>query len=95
MFIRLFHGSGTIVALCLLTLPAVTLADTVIAGSFALGAVTTVADSYTLRQLIEQARRNNKNLQAARYAVDVARSRLTQAEVRPKPSTELTLTTLP
>ena len=89
MFIRLSRGSSTIVALCLLTLPVVTLADAVIAGPLAPGAVTTVADSYTLHQLIEQARRNNRDLQAARFAVDVARTRLTQAGARPNPHLEL------
>jgi cobalt-zinc-cadmium efflux system outer membrane protein len=38
-----------------------------------------------LRQLIELARRDNKDLQAARYAVDIGRARLQQAGLRSNP----------
>jgi cobalt-zinc-cadmium efflux system outer membrane protein len=41
--------------------------------------------SLDLRQLIELARRDNKDLQAARFAVDIGRARLQQAGLRANP----------
>lgn len=42
-----------------------------------------------LRQLIQIAQRDNKDLQAARYAIEVARARLLQAGLRSNPRLEL------
>ncbi len=42
-----------------------------------------------LPQLIALALRNNKDLQAATYAIEIARARLVQAGLRPNPSLEL------
>ena len=39
----------------------------------------------TLRELIETAQRDNKDLQAARYAIEIGRARLIQAGVLPNP----------
>ena len=47
------------------------------------------SNTFNLRQLIEQAQRDNKDLQAARYAVDIGRARLLQAGLRPNPSLDL------
>jgi len=41
------------------------------------------ANTFTLRQLIELAQRDNKDLQAARYAIEIGRARLIQAGLRP------------
>ena len=43
------------------------------------------SSSFDLRQLIERAQRDNKSLQAARYAVDIGRARLVQAGMRENP----------
>lgn len=57
------------------------LATTAIAG--------TPAITFNLPQLIEQAERGNKDLQAARYAIDIGRARLVQAGLRPNPTLDL------
>lgn len=44
-----------------------------------------VSSSFNLKQLIELAQRDNKSLQAARYAVDIGRARLVQAGMRENP----------
>ena len=43
------------------------------------------ADTLSLNQLIELARRDNKDLQAARFAVDIGRARMQQAGLRANP----------
>ena len=43
----------------------------------------------TVPELIAVARRDNKDLQAARYAIDIARARLAQAGLRPNPRLDL------
>ena len=40
---------------------------------------------FNLKQLIDLGQRGNKDLQAARYAVDISRARLLQAGIRPNP----------
>ncbi|MBL6751657.1 MAG: TolC family protein [Nevskia sp.] len=45
--------------------------------------------SFTLAQLIAAAQRDNKELQAARYAVDIGRARLVDAGLMPNPRIEL------
>ena len=57
------------------------LAATAIAGAPAI--------TFNLPQLIEQAERGNKDLQAARYAIDIGRARLVQAGLRPNPTLDL------
>ncbi len=42
-----------------------------------------------VEQLLAQARRGNPDLQAARYAIDIARARMQQAGLRPPPTLEL------
>ena len=49
------------------------------------------SNSFNLKQLIEQAQRDNKDLQAARYAVDIGRARLLQAGMRPNPRLDLSV----
>ena len=44
-----------------------------------------VGDPMTLDQLVANAQRDNKDLRAARYAVDIARARLVQAGALPNP----------
>jgi cobalt-zinc-cadmium efflux system outer membrane protein len=44
---------------------------------------------FTTEQLVAQAERDNKDLQAARYAIDVARARLQQAGLREPPTLEV------
>lgn len=48
-----------------------------------------VRTSWNLSQLIEQARRDNKDLQAARYAIEIGRARLQQAGARANPTLDL------
>ncbi len=48
-------------------------------------AVAAEPTAFNLRQFIEIAQRDNKDLQAARYAVAVGRARLVQAGLRPNP----------
>jgi cobalt-zinc-cadmium efflux system outer membrane protein len=55
----------------------------VLAGAPAFAADAVASSS--LSQLIELARRDNKDLQAARYAVDISRARLQQAGLRANP----------
>ena len=47
--------------------------------------------SFNLGQLIDLAQRQNKDLGAARYAVDISRARLLQAGLRPNPKLDLSL----
>jgi cobalt-zinc-cadmium efflux system outer membrane protein len=47
------------------------------------------SNSFNLQQLIERAQRDNKNLQAARFAVDIGRARLLQAGQRENPRLDL------
>ena len=54
-------------------------------GAFA----TDSANAMQLAQLIDVALRDNKDLQAARYAVDIGRARLEQAGMRPNPRLDL------
>ncbi len=44
------------------------------------------SNSFSLKQLIELAQRDNKDLQAARFALDIANARLLQAGLRANPS---------
>ena len=46
-------------------------------------------DTFTLPQLIDQATRDNKELKAARFAVDIGRARLLQAGLRANPTLDL------
>lgn len=66
-----------------------------IACSFsgAVAATTLEKTSVDLRQLIEIARRDNKDLQAARYAVDIAEARLLQAGQLANPRLDLSART--
>ncbi|MEO8003162.1 MAG: TolC family protein [Arenimonas sp.] len=52
-------------------------------------AATMEKTSLDVRQLIDVARRDNKDLQAARYAVDIAEARLVQAGLRSNPRLDL------
>jgi len=45
--------------------------------------------AWTLRQLTSIAQRDNKDLQAARYAIEIARARLLQASLKPNPRLDL------
>jgi cobalt-zinc-cadmium efflux system outer membrane protein len=56
--------------------------------SFA-AAATNEPDALNLRQLIELAQHDNKDLQAARYAVEIGRARLMQAGLLPNPRLDL------
>lgn len=47
--------------------------------------------TFNLKQLIELAQRENKDLQAARYAVDIGRARLLQAGLRPNPRLDVSV----
>lgn len=47
------------------------------------------SNTFNLPQLIEQAQRGNRDLQAARYAIDIGRARLLQAGLRPNPTLDL------
>lgn len=62
-----------------------------LAGTAALPAMAADADgtSFTLAQLISATQRDNKELQAARYAVDIGRARLVDAGLMPNPRVEL------
>ncbi|MGH8049608.1 MAG: TolC family protein [Arenimonas sp.] len=56
-------------------------------------ATTVEKTSLDVRQLIEIARQDNKDLQAARYAVDLAEARLVQAGLRANPRLDLSART--
>ena len=47
------------------------------------------SNTFTVPQLIAQAERDNKDLQAARYAIDIGRARLLQAGLRPNPTLDV------
>ena len=47
------------------------------------------SNSFTLNQLIELAKRDNKDLQAARYALDIGNARLLQAGLRANPTLDI------
>ncbi|MEO8224037.1 MAG: TolC family protein [Gammaproteobacteria bacterium] len=47
------------------------------------------SDALTLRQLLDVAQHDNKDLQAARYAVEIGRGRLVQAGLLPNPRLDL------
>ncbi len=47
------------------------------------------SNSFSLKQLIELAQRDNKDLQAARYALDIANARLLQAGLRANPTLDI------
>lgn len=49
----------------------------------------TPSAAFNLPQLIRQAQLGNKDLQAARYAIDIGRARLVQAGLRPNPTLDL------
>lgn len=64
------------------------------AGSFGLAVAAAAAaagdaTAFNLRQLVDIAQRDNKDLQAARYAVDIGRARLIQAGLLPNPRLDL------
>ena len=50
---------------------------------------TEASNTFTLRQLIARAQRDNKDLQAARFAIDIGRARLVQAGLRPNPTLDV------
>ena len=47
------------------------------------------SSTFTLKQLIERAQRDNKDLRAARYAVDIGHARLVQAGLWPNPTLDV------
>lgn len=60
-----------------------------LAGSPAFAAADSEPGPLDLRQLIEIAQRDNKDLQAARYAIEAGRARLVQAGLLPNPRVDL------
>jgi cobalt-zinc-cadmium efflux system outer membrane protein len=82
MLIRVSCRRGVVLTLCLLTAPATAQADAARANySTTMVASQTVIEpgALSLSQMIALAQRDNKALQAARYAVEIGRGRLVQA----------------
>lgn len=80
-------------ALCLLAVPLPSFADVGTAGNAdtagAAGAQAPVESSFTLNELIALGLHSNRDLQTARYAVEIGSARLTQSAARANPRLEI------